>query len=63
MSLTTITITKVNGTNYAHWATKMVLHPEQKQVYSIIKVYNGKLEVPAANTTDTEKATFKDRLN
>jgi len=63
MSLTTITITKFNGTNYEQWATEMALHLEQKQVYGIIKGYNDKLEEPAANATATEKAAFKDWMN
>jgi hypothetical protein len=37
MSLTMITITKFNGTNYAQWASAMALHLEQKQVYVTIK--------------------------
>jgi len=63
MSLTTITITKFNGTNYAQWATEMALLLEQKQVYGIIKLYDDKLEEPAANATATEKAPFKDWMN
>jgi hypothetical protein len=63
MSSTTITITKVNVTNYAQWATEMALHLEQKQVYSIIKAYDDKPEEPAENGTATEKAAFKDWMN
>jgi hypothetical protein len=63
MSSTTITITTINGTNYARWATEMALHLEQKQVYGIIKGYDNKLEEPAANVTATAKATFKDWMN
>jgi len=37
MSLTTVTITKFNGTNYAQRATEMALLVEPKQVYGIIK--------------------------
>jgi len=63
MSLTTITITKFNGTNYAQWATEMALLLEQKQVYGMIKGYNDKPEEPAANATATEEAAFKDWMN
>jgi len=63
MSLTTITITKFNGTNYGQWGTEMALLLEQKQVYGIIKGYDDKLEEPAANATATEKATFNDWMN
>jgi len=63
MSSTTITITKFNGTNYAQWATEMALLLEQRQVYGIIKGYDDKTEVPAANATATEKAPFKDWMN
>jgi len=63
MSSTTITITKVNGTNYAQWATEMALLLEQKQVYGIIKGYDDKPEEPVANATATEKAAFKDWMN
>jgi len=63
MSSTTITITEVNCTNYAQWATEMALLPEQKQVYGIIKGYDDKPEEPAANATPTEKAAFKDWIN
>jgi hypothetical protein len=63
MSSTTITIIKFNGTNYAQWATVMALLLKQKQVYGIIKGYDDKLEEPAANTTATEKAAFKDWMN
>jgi len=58
MSLTTITLTKFNGTNFAQWATEMALLSEQKQVYCVIKGNNNKLEEPAANATAAEKATF-----
>jgi hypothetical protein len=54
--LTTITITKLNGTNYAQCATEIALPLKQKQVYGIIKAYHNKLDKPAANTTPTEKA-------
>jgi len=60
MSSTTITITKFNGKKYAQWATEMALLLEQKQVYGIIKGYDGTPEEPAANMTATEKAAFKD---
>jgi len=63
MSSTTITITKFNGTKYAAWATGMALLLEQKQVYGIIKGYDDKPEVPAANPTATEKAAFNDWMN
>jgi len=63
MSSTTITITKFNGTNYEQWATKMALLLEQKEVYGIVKRYDNKPEEPAANTTATEKAAFKNRMN
>ena len=63
MSSTTITITKFNGTNYAHWAIEMVLLLEQKQVYGIIKGFNDKPEEPAANATAAERATLKDWMN
>jgi hypothetical protein len=63
MSLTTITITKFNSTNYAQWATEMALLLEQKQVYGIIKGYDDKPEEPAANATATEKAGFKNGMN
>ena len=63
MSLTTITITKLNGTNYAQWATEMALVLEPKQLYGIIKAYDDKPEEPAANGTATEKAPFKDWMN
>jgi hypothetical protein len=63
MISTTITITKFNGTNYAQWATVMALLLKQKQVYGIIKGYDDKPEEPAANTTATEKAAFKDWMN
>jgi len=63
MSLTMITITKFNGTNYAHWATDMALLLEQKPVYGIITEYDDKPEEPAANATATEKAAFKDWMN
>jgi hypothetical protein len=41
----------------------MALLLEQKQVYGIIKEYDYKLDEPAANTTATAKATFKDWMN
>jgi len=63
MSSTTITITKFNGTKCAAWATGMALLLEQKQVYGIIKGYDDKSEVPAANPTATEKAAFNDWMN
>jgi len=63
MSLTAITITKFTGTNYAQWATDMALHLEQMQVYGIIKGYHEKPEEPAANSTATEKASFKGWMN
>jgi len=63
MSLTTITITKFHGPNYAQWATEMALLLEQKQVYGIIKRYDDKLEEPTANATATEKAASKDWMN
>jgi hypothetical protein len=63
MSSTTITITKVNGTNYAQWATEMALLLEQKQVYSIIKGYDDKPEEPAENATATGKAALQDWMN
>jgi hypothetical protein len=63
MSSTTITITKFKGTNNAQWATEMSLLLEQKQVYGIINGYDDKPEDPAANTTTTEKAAFKDWIN
>src|SRR5882757_10372132 len=63
MSSTTITSTKFNGTNYAHWATEMGLLLEQKQVYGIIKGYDNKQEEPVANATATEKAASKDWMN
>jgi hypothetical protein len=63
MSSTTTTITKLNGTNYAQWATEMPLHFEQKQVYGIMKRYDDKPGGPAANATATEKAAFKDWIN
>jgi len=63
MSLTTITITKFHGTNYAQWVTEMALLCDQKQVYRIIKGYNDRPQEAAANATATEKATFKDWLN
>jgi hypothetical protein len=63
MSLTTITITKFIGTNYVQWATEMALLVEQKQVYGIIKGYDGKPEEPAANATGTEKGAVKDWMN
>jgi len=63
MGSTTITITKFHWMNYAQWATEMALLLEQKQVYGIIKGYDQNLEDPAANTTATEKAAFKDWMN
>jgi hypothetical protein len=63
MSLTTITITKFNGTYCAQWATEKALLLEQKQVYGIIKGYDDKPEEPAADVTATEKAAFKDWMN
>jgi len=63
MRSTTITITKLNGTNDAQWATEMALLLEQKQMYGIIKGYDDKPEEPAANATATEKATFIDLMN
>jgi hypothetical protein len=62
-SLTTITIIKFHGMNYAQLATEMELLLEEKQVHGIIKGYNDKREEPAANATATEKATFKDWMN
>jgi len=59
----TITITLLNGTNYSQWVTEMALLLEQKEVYDIIKGYDGKLEEPTANPTDTGKAAFKDSMN
>ena len=59
----TITITKINGMNYAQWATEMALLLEQKQVHGIINGYDDKPEEPAANATATEKATFTDWMN
>jgi len=41
----------------------MALLLEQKQVYGIIKGYDDKPEEPAANTTATKKAAFKDWMN
>jgi len=41
----------------------MALLLEQKEVYDIIKGYDGKLEEPTANPTDTGKAAFKDWMN
>jgi len=41
----------------------MALRLEQKQVYGIINGYDEKPEEPAANTTTTEKAAFKDWMN
>jgi len=41
----------------------MALLVEEKQVYGIIKGSDDKPEEPAANTTTTEKATFKDWMN
>jgi len=63
MSLTTITITKCNGNNYAQLATEIALLLEQKQVHGIIKGYDDKPEEPAANATATQKAAFKDWMN
>jgi hypothetical protein len=63
MNSTTITVTKIKGTNYAQWATEMALLLDQKQVYGIIKGYDNKPEEPAANTTATEKAAFKHWMN
>jgi hypothetical protein len=63
MSSTTITITKVNGMNYAQCATEMALLLELKQVYSIIKGYDDKPEEPPANVTATENPAFKDWMN
>jgi len=63
MSLTTITITKFNGTNHAQWATEMALLLEQMQVYGIIKGYGDQPEEPAANAAATEKAAFKVWMN
>jgi len=63
MSLIKITITKLNGTNCVQWATKMALPLQQNQVYGIIKEYNDKPGEPAANTTTTEMASFKDWMN
>jgi hypothetical protein len=59
----TITITKINGMNYAQWATEMALLLEQKQLYGIIKGYDDKLDELAANSTATEKAAIKDWMN
>jgi len=53
----------MNGMNYAQWATEMALLLEQKQVYGISKGYDDKPEEPAAITTATEKASFKDWMN
>jgi hypothetical protein len=58
-----MTITKLNGTNYAQWATEMALLLEQKQVYAIIKGYDDKTEEAAANATATEKAAFNECMN
>jgi len=63
MTLTTITITKFNGTNCAQWATEMAQLLEQKEVYGIIKGYDYKPEEPAANAKATEKAAFNDWMN
>jgi len=63
MSWTTITSTKVNGTNYAQWATEMALLLEQKPLYGIIKGYDDKPEQPAANATAREKGALKDWMN
>ena len=63
MSLTTITITKFNCTNYAHWATETAIFLEQKEVYGIIKGYDTKPEEPSATATATEKAAFKGWIN
>ena len=60
MSSITIIITKFNGMHFVQWATKMALLLEQKQVYGIIKGYDDKPEQPAANTTATVMAAFKD---
>jgi hypothetical protein len=63
MSFTTITITKLNGTNDAEWATKMALGLEQKKVCSIIEGCSGKPAEHLANTSTTEKATFTYWMN
>jgi len=63
MSLTKITITKFNGTNYAQWVTEMAQLLEQKQVFCIIKGYDDKPEELAANATATEMAAFKVWMN
>lgn len=63
MSLSTITITKLNGSNDAQLGTKMALHFEQKQVCSIIEGCSGKLEEPTAETSTKKMATFKDWMN
>jgi hypothetical protein len=63
MNSTPITVTKFTGPNYAQWATEMALLLDQKQVYGIFKGYDNKPEEPAANTTATEKAAFKDWMN
>jgi len=63
MSLTTLTITKFNGTHYAEWETWMALFLEQQQVYGIIKGYYDKPEEPAANATATEQTAFQDWMN
>ena len=41
----------------------MALLVEEKQVYGIITGSDDKPEEPAANTTTTEKAAFKDWMN
>jgi hypothetical protein len=63
MSSTTITITKINGTNYAQWGTDIALLLDQKQVYGIIKGYDDKPEQPTANVTATQNAAVNDWMN
>jgi hypothetical protein len=58
-----MTITKLNGTNYAQWATEMALLLDQKQAYAIIKGYDDKTEEAAANVTATDKAAFNECMN
>jgi hypothetical protein len=41
----------------------MALLLEKKQVYGIIKGYDGKPDERAANATATDKAAFKDWMN
>jgi len=63
MSLTTITISKFDGTNDAQWVTEKQLLHKHKQVYCIIKQYDNKPEEPAGKVTATVKAAFKYRIN